>query len=90
MALGTKIVPNGTPNRPIISKKSKFVLSVQFGRTRLQFDSVLAPLWSPFGSFWASPGSHLGTLLDMFGLFRASFGHHLRTDWHVAKFIPTH
>ena len=63
---------------------------VRFGRTRLQVDSIFGPLWSPFGTFWASLGSHLGSLLDMFGLFRASFGHHLRTAWHVAKLIPTH
>ena len=73
------------------SQKNRNLCSpVQFGRSRLQFDSVLGPLWSPFETFWASLGSHLGSLLDMFGLFRASFGHHLRTDWHVAKFIPTH
>ena len=71
------------------SQKNRNLCSpVQFGRTRRQFDSVFGSLWSSFGTFWASLGSHLGSLLDIFGLFRAYFGHHLRTDWHVAKFVP--
>ena len=90
MALDTKMIPNGSPNDPRISKKSKLVLSTPVWGTRLEFGSVLGALWSPFGTFWASLGSHLGSLLDMFGLFRASFGHHLRTDWQVAKFVPAH
>ena len=86
--------PNGSPNGQKISKTNRnFCSPVQFGRTRLQFGSVLAPLWSivwsPFGTFWASLGNYLGSLLDMFGLSRASFGHHLRTDCHVAKLAPT-
>ena len=83
--------PQMAPRMTRESQKNRNLCSlVRFGRTRLQFDSIFGPLWLPFGTFWASLGSHLGSLLDMFGLFRASFGHHLRTAWHVAKFIPTH
>ena len=86
-----KNCPQMAPQMDRESQKNRNLCSlVRFGRTRLQFDSVFGPLGSPFGMFWASLGSHLGSLLDMFGLFRASFGHHLRTAWHVAKFVPTH
>ena len=90
MGLGTKIVPNGSPNGPRISKKSKLVLSSSVWQNSttiwLSFWFTLVVVWDVLGISWQP----FGSLLDMFGVFRASFGHHLRTDWHVAKFVPTH
>ena len=43
------------------SQKNRNLCSrVRFWRTRLQFDSIFGPLWSQFGTFWASLGSRLG------------------------------
>ena len=44
-------------------KKRNWCSPLPFGSTRRQFDSVLGPLWSPFGTFWAPVGHHLGSIL---------------------------
>ena len=55
--------PQMAPQMDRESQRNRNLCSlVRFGRTRLQFDSVLDSLWSPFETFQVSLGSHLGTL----------------------------
>ena len=73
--------PQMAPQMDRESQKNRNLCSpVQFGRTRLQFDSVFGSLWSSFGTFWASLGSHLdhfGHVWCLSGIFWTSF---IRTD----------